>query len=196
VAGVVKAGVTDAGGAKEPLPSLVVSARVDRTPGRRGEDPTAFLPELRGELALAFLLVAVRAEELDQLVREADDTAAVGRLGIAGVGADLPALWATAGGLPATRAVASVFVPRPASGSGGQRGCRCRGRRRATGGRGLRPGGGRARARRPSGPRSLRSRVCPGHEADCLVGMAGAVAECSGDVGVAGEAEQADHQVA
>ncbi len=45
-------------------------------------------------------------------------------------------------------------------------------------------------------PGSLRSRVCPGHEADRLVGMAGVVAEGSSDVGVAGETEQADHQVA
>ena len=35
-----------------------------------------------------------------------------------------------------------------------------------------------------------------GHEADGAVWMAGVLAQGAGDVGVAGEAEQADHQVA
>ena len=43
---------------------------------------------------------------------------------------------------------------------------------------------------------SLHSRVRAGHECDGLVGVARVVAEGSGDVGVAGETQEADRQVA
>src|SRR5206468_2488048 len=52
------------------------------------------------------------SEQLDELLVQADDAASVGRLGVAGVGSELPALWTVSGGLPATRPVAFVLVPR------------------------------------------------------------------------------------